>query len=137
MGVLQARILEWVAMPSSRGSSQPRDQTMSPALQADSLRSEPRGSPHLVKESQQLQFPTLPRHFPNGIEGVKGTPQLSVLFDQSRGHIYIIRSSYEDGVLSPVVCIHPSTFDYQRKLVIGPSVLWCQLGLVWPRVARQ
>ena len=25
-GVLQARILEWVAMPSSRGSSQPRDQ---------------------------------------------------------------------------------------------------------------
>ena len=27
MGVLQARILEWVAMPSSRGSSQPRDQT--------------------------------------------------------------------------------------------------------------
>ena len=26
-GVLQARIAEWVAMPSSRGSSQPRDQT--------------------------------------------------------------------------------------------------------------
>ena len=26
-GILQTRILEWVAMPSSRGSSQPRDQT--------------------------------------------------------------------------------------------------------------
>ena len=26
-GILQARILEWVPMPSSRGSSQPRDQT--------------------------------------------------------------------------------------------------------------
>ena len=26
-GILQARILEWVAMPSSRGSSRPRDQT--------------------------------------------------------------------------------------------------------------
>ena len=26
-GILQARILEWVARPSSRGSSQPRDQT--------------------------------------------------------------------------------------------------------------
>ena len=26
-GILQARILEWVAMPSSRGSSQLRDQT--------------------------------------------------------------------------------------------------------------
>ena len=34
-GILQARTLEWVAMPSSRGSSQPRDQPMSltsPAL---------------------------------------------------------------------------------------------------------
>ena len=27
-GILQARILEWVAMPSSRGSSQPGDQTL-------------------------------------------------------------------------------------------------------------
>ena len=27
MGILQARMLEWIAMPSSRGSSQPRDQT--------------------------------------------------------------------------------------------------------------
>ena len=27
MGMFQARILEWVAMPSSRGSSQPRDRT--------------------------------------------------------------------------------------------------------------
>ena len=26
-GILWARILEWIAMPSSRGSSQPRDQT--------------------------------------------------------------------------------------------------------------
>ena len=27
-GIFQARILEWVAMPSSRGSSQPKDQTL-------------------------------------------------------------------------------------------------------------
>ena len=26
-GILQARILEWVAFPFSRGSSQPKDQT--------------------------------------------------------------------------------------------------------------
>ena len=26
MGILQARILEWVVMPSSRGSAQPKDQ---------------------------------------------------------------------------------------------------------------
>ena len=44
-GILQARILEWVAVPSSRGSSQPRDWTRSPTLQADSLSSEPPGKP--------------------------------------------------------------------------------------------
>ena len=27
VGILQARLLEWIAMPSSRGSFQPRDQT--------------------------------------------------------------------------------------------------------------
>ena len=34
------RILEWVAYPFSSGSSQPRNQTGSPALQADSLPAE-------------------------------------------------------------------------------------------------
>ena len=29
-GILQARILEWVAFPFSRGPSQPRDQTLNP-----------------------------------------------------------------------------------------------------------
>ena len=36
-GILQAAILEWVVISLSRGSSQPRDQTWSPILQADSL----------------------------------------------------------------------------------------------------
>ena len=41
-GILQARILEWAVMPSSRGSSGPRDQTssvslLSPALAGESL----------------------------------------------------------------------------------------------------
>ena len=39
-GILQARILEWIAISSSRGSSWPWDQTQSPALQADFLLSE-------------------------------------------------------------------------------------------------
>ena len=36
-GILQARILEWVAFPFSRGSSQHRDRTCIPGLQVDSL----------------------------------------------------------------------------------------------------
>ena len=43
MGILQARKLEWVPMPSSRGSSNPGTKPRSPALQADSLPSEPPG----------------------------------------------------------------------------------------------
>ena len=42
-GILQARILEWVAMSSSGGSSQPGIKPRSPTLQADSLPSEPPG----------------------------------------------------------------------------------------------
>ena len=41
-GILQARILEWVAVPFSRGSSQPRDWTQVSHI-ADSLLSEPPG----------------------------------------------------------------------------------------------
>ena len=40
-GFLQVRILEWVAIPFSRGSSQPR----SLALQVDALSAEPPGKP--------------------------------------------------------------------------------------------
>ena len=45
--ILQARILEWVAMPSSRGSAllDPEIEPTSPALQADSLPLSPKGSP--------------------------------------------------------------------------------------------
>ena len=46
-GILQARVLEWVTISSSRGSSQPRDRTSltSPALQAGSLLLVPPGKP--------------------------------------------------------------------------------------------
>ena len=47
LGILQARILVWVAFPFSRVSSQPRDQTRSSALQADSLPTELSGKPQL------------------------------------------------------------------------------------------
>ena len=52
-GILQARILEWVAISFSRGSSPPKDEPRSPALQADSLPSEPQGKPRLLKYEGQ------------------------------------------------------------------------------------
>ena len=47
-GILQARILEWVAIPFT-GDSNPGIESRSPALQADSLQSEPRGKPTLTR----------------------------------------------------------------------------------------
>ena len=37
-GILQARMLEWVAVPSSRGSSRPRDQTHIPSISCIAVR---------------------------------------------------------------------------------------------------
>ena len=45
LGILQSRILEWVAMPSSRDLPNPGIEPRSPALQVDSLPSEPPGKP--------------------------------------------------------------------------------------------
>ena len=45
-GILQARTLEWVAFPISRGSSQPRDQTQVSRIAGSSLPAEPQGKPH-------------------------------------------------------------------------------------------
>ena len=42
-GIFQARILEWVAFPFSRGSSQPGIEHGSPTSRADSLPAEPPG----------------------------------------------------------------------------------------------
>ena len=42
-GILQARILQWVAFPFSKGSSQPRDQVFH--ISGDSLLAEPQGKP--------------------------------------------------------------------------------------------
>ena len=56
-GILLARILGWVAIPFSRGSSQPRDQSTSPSLQADSLPLSHQGSlletPRLFSQHQR------------------------------------------------------------------------------------
>ena len=46
-GILQARILEWVAFPFSRGSSNPGIEPKSFTLQADGLPSQPPGKPCL------------------------------------------------------------------------------------------
>ena len=47
VGIFQTRMLEWVTISFSRGSSRPGIEPMSPALQVDSLPSEPPGKPNV------------------------------------------------------------------------------------------
>ena len=53
-GILQVRILEWVAMPSSRGSSQPRDQNHVSRITGDSLSEQPGKPKYTVVGSLSL-----------------------------------------------------------------------------------
>ena len=57
--ILQARIMEWIAMPSTRGSSPPRDRTcisyVSPALTGSSSPLATPGKPKLANERNQIQ----------------------------------------------------------------------------------
>ena len=46
-GILQARILEWVAVPSPGNLPNPGIEPSSPALQVDSLPAEPPGKPSM------------------------------------------------------------------------------------------
>ena len=61
-GLLQARILEWVAVTLSRGSFQPRDRIHVLTLQAGSLPAEPPGKSKNIREGSlsllQWIFPT-------------------------------------------------------------------------------
>ena len=63
-GILQARILEWVASPFSRESSQPRDWTQVSHMQVSSLPAEPQGQARNIgtypfsSGSSQLRNPT-------------------------------------------------------------------------------
>ena len=51
-GILQERILEWVTMPSSRGSSPPRDQTRIFCIAGGFFTTEPPGKPMKWYSSQ-------------------------------------------------------------------------------------
>ena len=55
-GILQARILEWVAISSSRGSSQPRDQTWVSCIAGRFFLSEPPGKSTLDLKVASFRF---------------------------------------------------------------------------------
>ena len=55
-GILQSRILEWVAMSSSRGSSQPKDQTQVSCIAGRFFTTEPPGKPRPTPRMALFSF---------------------------------------------------------------------------------
>ena len=79
-GILQARILEWVAISFSRGSSRPRIKPRSPALEANALTSEPPGKPQLSLKNRSCPFSVMIDHmFRNNKVGVLSVNSLKKL----------------------------------------------------------
>ena len=95
-GILQSRILEWVAFPFSRGSSQPRDQTQVSCIAGDSLSTEPQGKPKntgvgslfylqqifLTQESNWGLLHCRWIFLPTELSGKPGNMHVSLLFSQ-------------------------------------------------------
>ena len=57
-GILQASVLKWVAISSSRGSSQPRDQTYVSCMTGRFFTAEPLGKPPIYIYIQKLFYYT-------------------------------------------------------------------------------
>ena len=82
-GISQARVLEWVAISFSMGSSRPRMEPGSPSLQADALPSEPPGKPlrqqkrwlivHMLHSATAEKRTRLENHVGSGQRTKRGT----------------------------------------------------------------
>ena len=65
-GILQARILEWLAIPFSRVSSQPRDQTQVSCIIGGFFSVSATRESAYVTHSKKQQVSFLPHLFPSG-----------------------------------------------------------------------
>ena len=118
-GILQARILEWVAFPFflfSRGSSQPGIEPRSPTLQVDYLPAEQPGKP---KNTEVRGLSLLQRIFPTQ-ESNRGLLYCRwILYQLSyQGIIYLIlifQSSYQSaGLIRRIYLIFIDSFSFKN-----------------------
>ena len=118
LGVLQARILEWVAIPFSRGSSQPRDQTRSPALQADSLLTEPAGKTTERETSFQIESSSVTHSVPNSLQlhGLDCSPPSSSVCGDSPGKNTGVGCHFFPQGIFPTQGLNPGLLHFRQIL---------------------
>ena len=102
-GILQARILERVAFPFSRGSSQPRDRTQVSRIEGDSLPAETQGKPRNtgVGSLSLLQWILLIQELNQGLLHSLPTELSGKLSDTEKGTLYVIPLAYPVQNLTP------------------------------------
>ena len=120
--ILQARILEWVVMPSSRGSSQSRIEPRSRALQVDSLPSEPAGKP----ENTGVGSLSL-------LQGILLTQESNWGLLHCRWILYQL--SYREAVIIILVLFWPMIGLCFPTLLQVDMILWLAIGTeMWMKV---
>ena len=118
-GILQARVPEWVVVLFSRGSSQPRDQPSSPALQADLLLSEPLGNPKNTGVGGLIPSPgDLPD---SGIKPGSPALQADSLLAELPGKSYVTFSSVQFSCSVVSDSLRPHELQHARPPCPSPS----------------
>ena len=112
-GILQARILEWVAISSSRGSSRPRDRTCISCLAGGFLPTEPPGKPFAVSASIGKHATSWNR---GAGRGHRGRQELRVEFE---GVSSASACGAEDEVIKKLVLLlTPSRCSWGTSIVV-------------------
>ena len=129
-GILQARILEWVAISFSRGSSWPRDQTQVSHIVADTLPSEPfftLGGQNIGASASVSVLPmSIQGWFPLGLSG------LIFLLSNGLSRIFSSTTIFFSAQPSLWSKSHIHTWPHRKTiaLTIWTFVKWCLCFLI-------
>ena len=125
-GIFQARVLEWVAISFSRGSSQPRDWTQVSCIAANALPSEPPGKPRQYIKEQK-------HHFANKDLSSQG-------YGLSSGHVQMWEMNNKEGRAKKTWCFRnvmlektlENPFDSKEIKPVNPkgNQLWIFIGRI-------
>ena len=127
-GILQARILEWVAIPFSRGPFQPRHQTQVSRIAS---RSDPPGQPTGISQTltrlcgphHDLLFSPVPAHL--GISSLWSFPFPSPQKEKELRPIQALWQLRANGIRNEKIHVHLLAISYMKfRTWVPPQVLW-------------
>ena len=120
--ILQARILEWVALPSSRGSSQPGIQPRSPACRQILYQLSLQGSPLCPLSSVQFSRPVVSDSFDPVDCSTPGLPVHHQLPEFTQTHVHRVGDAIQSS--HPLSSPSPPSFNLsQFRVFSNESVL--------------